>query len=269
MDAQNLIISIGGKKLDLIDPNSLPPEAAALLSMMNQKVTPSTSINLPPEAAALLNQMQSPKASPSLPPEAAALLNQMQNPTKIKVSETSPDLKPIVEQVKRDQAQQEAQQASDNGSLVRSVPEEVQKALDRQRALNEINRVTELRQKMVIFESGVALNIVLGTTTKAEVEKLMHNFSKVQKTNDGNDFMAFYSDITLTIFYNEDFIVREMVFGNKYKSPTKKGLFVGDTVQKAIELYGQPRMKTMKGAIWNKFGVFCDGQIINAIRIQS
>jgi hypothetical protein len=57
-------------------------------------------------------------------------------------------------------------------------------------------------------------------------------------------------------------------FGDFYKGTTSKGLKIGDSVEKAIELYGAPRMKTPKGAIWPSFGVFCKHEHICTIRLQ-
>jgi hypothetical protein len=294
LNNEHVIVSVSGKKVDLDNShlNNLPPEAAALLA--NMKSTAVQQV-LPPEAAALLANMQSQsfkntssQPSSSLPPEAAALFSQMQvqkepkgketatgkipdevahllediqkAQLKSKVSETSRDLSPIISDLP----------PNVGSALVRSRSKELEELLQKRDALEEIKNTQnqDPSKKFIIHESGVALGITLGQTTQKEAEEIMKNYSKLGNQDEGNSSMAFYPDITVTLLYNEDMLVREMVFGNKYKGETLKGLKSGDSVERAIEIYGQPRMKTARGAIWNKFGIFSQSGYVESIRIQ-
>ncbi len=153
--------------------------------------------------------------------------------------------------------------------MVRARPEEIQKAYDKQQALEQIKKAKSLIEKLTIYECGVALGIVAGVSTKQEVIEIMKEFSTVKCPSDDSDLMFYYNDASVTVYYNDDMTVRELQFGSDYKGKTSKGLAIGEHVDKAVEIYGQPRMKSPRGAIWNKFGVFCQSNIVNSIRIQS
>lgn len=275
LNNEQVIVSVGGKKIDLgsSDLNNLPPEAAALLANMQGQAflnnTPSPIQQaLPPEAAALFSQMQNQTevkgketASGKVPDEVAHLLGDIQKAQlKSQVSETSRDLTPIIADLP----------PNIGSALVRSRSKELEELLQKRDALEEIKttQTQDPSKKYLIHESGVALGITLGQTTQKEAEEIMKNYSKLGNQDEGNSSMAFYPDITVTLLYNEDMLVREMVFGNKYKGETLKGLKSGDSVDRAIEIYGQPRMKTARGAIWNKFGIFSQGGYVESIRIQ-
>jgi len=96
----------------------------------------------------------------------------------------------------------------------------------------------------------------------------MKPYSKIKFNPSDSAPMFTYEDISFIVFFDDDNVVVELNFGQDYKGATEKGLHVGDTIDKAIEIYGQPRMKSPRGAIWDKFGVFSKNNIIVSIRIQ-
>ena len=153
--------------------------------------------------------------------------------------------------------------------LIRQVPEVLQKALEQQKILEQIRQENNFIKKLTIYEAGIALGIVVGNSEKKEVIQIMKDFSKIIFSVDTAELILFYSDIALTVFFNDSETVKELQFSNNYKGETSKGLKIGDSIEKAIELYGNPRMKTSRGAIWNGFGVFCQNNFISSIRIQN
>ncbi len=192
----------------------------------------------------------------NMPSEAADLLALMQSQALIKksVSTTSHDLKSIIESA-----------PVESLSIVRKTPELVSSSLIKKDFIENIKSETDPIKKLMIDESGKALGIIVGNTKKQEVTEIMSNFSKNSPVDDGLSF--FYNDLSVSIFFDDD-IVSEIKFGHLYKGSTIKGLFIGETVEKAIEIYGQPKLKSAKGVMWNKFAIFCEKNIISAIRIQ-
>ena len=230
-DNKDLIVSVSGKKV------TVNPEMEAL----NQLVG-----NLPSDAAELLARMQ-----------AATAHIDIKN-----ISNTSPGLKIEVQK-------EIAKEEITSQSLVRAVPEELKMVIEQKRIIDDTLNSQDQKVRMMIHESGIALGLVIGKTTKKEVSEIIKNFSKIVCDDSDNDVMFFYSDIGLTVFYNDEMVVREMQFGTTYKGNTSKGLRVGDSIETAVEIYGQPRMKSPKGAIWTKFGVFCQNNMITSIRLMS
>lgn len=236
-----LIISVSGKKANALD--GLPPEALAMLSMLQQKPTSQTTLNiqggLPHEAMNMLTSIQKEQA-------------------RHQVSDTSPDLTTIVKDAVR-----EANQVQ---GLVRSTPKEIRDLNEKQFAIELLKTEQDPVKKLTVFESGVALGIVVGQSTKKDVIEIMKNHSKVTFTE--QDYIHEYTDTSISVFFNDDGIVSELKFMERYKGKTSKGLGIGDVVDKAIQIYGQPKMKSPKGAIWQGFAVFCDRGFITSIRIQ-
>ena len=219
--------------------------------------------HLPADVAALLASMQQATQAP-LSKESLDMFSKIQNSTepidKAKITNTSPGLKIEVVNEIKEHSQTE---------MIRSVPEEVKKALELQDIIDQIKNTKDIKEKFTIYEQGVSFGIVVGKSTKAEVNEILKEISKISYENDDNELIAFYNDIYLTVLYNDEMIVREMQFGNKFKGLTAKGLKAGDHIDKAIEIYGQPKMKSVRGALWNKFGVFCENNFITSIRLMS
>lgn len=215
--------------------------------------------------------------SDTLPPEVAALLKSQLNllpdneqkpdsvdEVKINIKETMPPVgnnDPVKREI---EAYIRAEKAL---SLEKSIPQHVQRALEQREAIEKSRN--EKIEEFTIYESGVALGIVVGNTTKEEVFAIMKKYSKISFALNDSIPIHYYSDIFLYVFYDDEGIVQELKFVNDYKGKTSKGLKLGDSIEKAIEIYNQPKMKSPKGAVWDRFAVFCDYNIINSIRIQS
>lgn len=244
---------IGIKKILITESNNpftqlsegLPAEAAALLAAMQKSVAPGTPKELDP--LSLLSQMQ----ASTMPVDKASISN------------TSPGIKHDI------QAEIANSQSYGQNELIRTVPEEIRKARELQEILDKVRTANEKEKFTIYDEQGLAFGIIVGTTTKQEANKIMSSISKVAYTDDDNELIAFYNDIYVTILYNDEMIVREIQFGNKYRGTTTKGLRTGDSIEDAIAIYGQPKMKSVRGALWNKFGVFCENNFITAIRLMS
>lgn len=236
-----LVISVDGKKASALD--ALPQEALAMLSMLQQKPTVHTTLNL----------------HGGLNKEAMDMLSSIQKEQhRHQISDTSSDLSNIVKE-----AVQEANQVH---GLVRSASEEIRSLNEKQFAIELLKTEQDPIKKLTIFESGVALGITVGLTTKKEVIESMKKHSKLSFTE--SDYLHEYTDTSISVFFNDDGVVSEMKFMERYKGKTSKGLAIGDLVDKAIQIYGQPKMKSPKGAIWKGFAVFCDRNVITSIRVQ-
>ncbi|MBC7476178.1 MAG: hypothetical protein H7263_17985 [Candidatus Sericytochromatia bacterium] len=258
-DINDLVVSVGGKRISLSPDhdmfsqlgNNLPPDVANLLSQMQASTNTKSEKNLTRQELAK-----------NLPDEAVELMKKIQelNINKANISNTSPGL---MVQVKQEISQNKSTE------LVRSAPEEIRLALQQKEIIEQTNNSTDLKTKMIIHESGIFLGVIAGQSTKIDVDTIMKAYTKFPAKNDDNELMFFYKDMGLTVFYNDDMIVRELQFSSPYKGSTGKGLNLGDSLEKAITIYGPPRMKSPKGAIWTKFGVFCQNNNVSSIRIMS
>ena len=188
----------------------------------------SMSNGMPPDAMALMQQMMGAtqpqqnedKSEWSMKSQAAILMQQMMN-----------------QQVKAD--------PNAGTGLVRKESEIMQKAME---------NISETSLAINI-ESSCILGLFVGSTKKDEVVERMKTVSKVSYDNNLQESIFYYTDLGVNFFFNEEDIINEIEFTEKYKNKTTQGLKIGDVIDKAIEVYGAPRMKSAKGAIWNRFSV--------------
>jgi hypothetical protein len=134
---------------------------------------------------------------------------------------------------------------------------------------NYTNRDKEqaLVKGLTVHEEGMFLGIILGGSDKNFVIKTMEEYSSVKFNPDGGDSILEFDDISVTIYF-EDNIADMFEFGKKFKGHTSKGLSIGSPLDKAIEIYGNPTMKSPRGAVWKGFKVFCQDGEITSIKVQ-
>lgn len=115
-----------------------------------------------------------------------------------------------------------------------------------------------------IYESGKVLNIQVGSTKKNEVLEILSTFT--QNLNESSKMLVL-KELTLSVIFMED-LVSEINIGPRYPGTTAKGLKVGDRMEKAVGLYGTPRLSSNRGVIWDSISVFSqDSETINTIRL--
>lgn len=120
-----------------------------------------------------------------------------------------------------------------------------------------------------IIDEGIFLGIAVGFSNKEQVKAIMERYSKIKYEVNGNEPLWEFPDMSITIYFEEN-VVSQMEFGKTFRGVTSKGLKIGDSIEKATELYGPPIMKAAKGVIWKNLKVFCqDGDgIITSIKFQ-
>jgi DNA-binding response OmpR family regulator len=134
---------------------------------------------------------------------------------------------------------------------------------------NSIKNESNTIKKFTIYEEGVALEIILGKTTKDEAIEIMKKYSSENFLSTIKSQVLIYQDLSVIILFDENSIVNELRFGSLYKGITSKGIKIGDELKKGFEVYGKPDLFTLKGAIWNKIALFSsDGNYITSIRIR-
>jgi hypothetical protein len=189
--------------------------------------------SLPGDVGALMQQMAgvnqaasgTATADPSLaglPPEAAALMQQML-------------------------AQKKVEEDPNAGQgMVRKRPDYLEKAIQEVKA----------RDRMEIdIEGSSVLDLFINLSTKKNVINTLKTISKANYEENEQEQIFYYTDVGISFYFDENGVINEIEFDEKYRKQTTKGLKIGDPIEKAIELYGPPRMKSAKGAIWNRFSV--------------
>jgi hypothetical protein len=184
---------------------------------------------MPSDAAALMQQMMGAPATSTaapdvsgLPPEAAALMQQLL-------------------------AQQTVKEDPNAGAeMIRKRPEYLEKAM----------KEASSRDRMEVdIENSNILDLYVNKSTKKEVIETLKSISKANYEDNEQEQIFYYTDVGFSFYFDENGIINEIEFDEKYRKQTTKGLKIGDPIEKAIEIYGTPRMKSAKGAIWNRFSI--------------
>lgn len=135
--------------------------------------------------------------------------------------------------------------------------------------LTQIEKETDPIKKLTIYESGICMGIIVGSTNKEQTLKIMANFSKENMLSQKDSKMLIYDDISVTILFDDDNIVQEINFGKFFKGKTSKGIQLDDFMKKGFDLYGKPDMCTLKGAVWKNVSLFSfDGKFVTSIRLR-
>ncbi|MEK7432386.1 MAG: response regulator [Cyanobacteriota bacterium] len=153
-------------------------------------------------------------------------------------------------------------------SLVRALPDYLEKALYEKKALEAIQNETDMKKKMTIYENGVVLEIILGKSVKSDVISVMKKYTHLAPADTGQ--MLLFDDITVNVLFNEAGFAEEINFGIGYIGKTSHGVGIGDSLEKAIATYGKPKIGTMKGVVWDNIAFFSqDSKRITSMRMRN
>lgn len=130
--------------------------------------------------------------------------------------------------------------------VIRKRPEYLEKAM----------KEASSRDRFLLdIANSSVLDLVINKSNKQDTINTLQTLSKVDYTKNIQEPIFYFTDIGLTFYFDENDILTEIEVDEKYRRSTTLGLKVNDTIDKAIELYGAPRMKSAKGAIWNNFSI--------------
>jgi hypothetical protein len=123
-------------------------------------------------------------------------------------------------------------------------------------------------QDLIIDERGAVFGIQINKTKKREVIEIMksgNNLDNFVRT----DSTIKFDDIGINFHFGDEGVLQEITFSYPFEGSTRRGLEIGNSITKAIELYGQPKMRTQSGAIWDKISIFLKDDTIISIRLRS
>ncbi|MFN4149406.1 MAG: hypothetical protein ACK4IX_00540 [Candidatus Sericytochromatia bacterium] len=130
---------------------------------------------------------------------------------------------------------------------------------------NSLNKATN--NKLDEINKSV-YGICINKTTKDFIENLLDNMQDKEGVTIDN-FSIELKKMGLTIFFSSENIVKELVVMSPFRGETLKGLKIGDDITKAIELYGQPKIRSLVSAFWSNFSVFLKDEIISSIKLRN
>lgn len=126
-------------------------------------------------------------------------------------------------------------------------------------------KINYKKQLDIVLNKGVTWNIKINETSREDVIKIMKNYSSVKSEKFSNSDFIIYSDVSITVLFDKNKIVKEIELNEEFKGISQEGLRIGDSCDKAVKLYGSPKADDGRFLIWDDFKIFYWNNKINSI----
>jgi hypothetical protein len=124
----------------------------------------------------------------------------------------------------------------------------------------QINSVDEKNKSVYGIKAGV--------TNRKGAYHVLRSLLKIEGNYDLNSQYVSFEDAGLAFYFNSaNDIVEEIILAKPFEGATSQGLRIGHSMEKAYELCGEPRIRSIVTAFWNNFSVYIKNEIITSIRI--
>ncbi len=142
--------------------------------------------------------------------------------------------------------------------------------------LTYLEKVLEERERLknldinnnIINEEGEFAGVIIGKSTKEDIINSFTKYNIFYNMMKSSEINLIYDDVGILSNITENGVVEEITFNLPFKGSTKKGLKLGDKLDKAVDIYGKPEFINDNCAVWTKMSVFADGnRNINTITI--
>lgn len=130
---------------------------------------------------------------------------------------------------------------------------------------NKEIKINYKKQLDIVLNKGVVWNIKINETSRENVIKIMKSYSTVKAEKFKNSDFIIYSDVSITVLFDENQIVKEIELNEEFKGVSQEDLKIGDTCDNAIKLYGSPKSDDGRFLIWDDFKIFYWNNKINSI----
>lgn len=117
-----------------------------------------------------------------------------------------------------------------------------------------------------IHEDGSFLSFKIGTDTRSEIIQLIKPYSKMRFNHNCKDDSLNFEDISVIFHFDKIGFLTELEFMSGFKYSTEKGLKIGDTIEKAEEIYGKPAYFEGHKYTWSGLEVVSNGFYITNIK---
>ncbi len=129
-------------------------------------------------------------------------------------------------------------------------------------------QILSYARKFDVYENGVFLGIFIGKTTKEQFVQIMKEYSSQVIDLKDTAPVYFLSDLSLTVYFDVRNIVKEITLGKHFKGQSARGLRIGESIDRAIELYGWPISQSSIHLGWGRFSIFHNNGVVTYLRLQ-
>lgn len=145
---------------------------------------------------------------------------------------------------------------------------EQSKAKDSLSPVSKFKIYTE-RLLMGIIIENTRKSVIVGGNNKKDFINFMKDYSIANHDIDTLQSTLNYEDVSIKAEFNDKSILKSIEFTDKFVGSTIKDLKIGDVIEKAINLYGEPKKKNHNTLIWDTFELSYILNKITRIKIGS
>jgi hypothetical protein len=138
-----------------------------------------------------------------------------------------------------------------------------------------IRQSVKLETKFDLFINAInehnktVYGIKAGETNRTQAFNILKKILKKEKQFDQISQYVSFPEIGIALYFNvENNIVEEIILTSPFEGSTTLGLKIGYTIERACQLCGEPKIRTITTAFWNNFSVYIKNEIITTIRIS-
>lgn len=132
-------------------------------------------------------------------------------------------------------------------------------------------------EKFIVYTQGYLLGIILeGSTNKSiiingnnkeYIINFMKDYSNI-KLNETQDLTIDYEDIGIRFMFNDENTLIAIGLTDNFLGKTLAGLKIGDSVNKAIQIYGEPQEKDENYLMWDNIQIIEQENIVKALVVH-
>ncbi|MFN4149472.1 MAG: hypothetical protein ACK4IX_00880 [Candidatus Sericytochromatia bacterium] len=134
--------------------------------------------------------------------------------------------------------------------------------------VNKFRIYTE-RLMMGIIIENTRKSIIVGGNTKSDFIDFMKEYTIANYDKNIVQSTLNYDDISIKAEFDDKSILKSIEFSDKFIGSTIKDLKIGDILDKALHLYGEPKKQTDNMFSWDKFEVYFEENKITKFKIGS
>lgn len=111
----------------------------------------------------------------------------------------------------------------------------------------------------------------IGVSTKKDVLDSLKkiNMANINHEENEDSERIHCVDLGVTFDFYDNNILKNILFSTKFAYSTSKGLKIDDSINKAIKIYGKPKMRTSSAAVWKNQTIFIIENKVYSILIYS
>ncbi len=160
--------------------------------------------------------------------------------------------------------------------LLNKMPEVNQKTI-----YEEIKKVTlngvvkaaipELQKPQISIineKEKTVFGIKIGQTSKKDAYTCIRYRLREEVHFNSNSMFQAFPEIGISMYFSDKDIIDEIVITKPFTGITTKGLRIGDSMEKAIEYHGEPKIRSLVSAFWSDFSVFIKDEIVESIKLR-